>query len=209
MTKPSKLVVVIDTQGDFIFSDGKLPVKGAEKIILPANRHLARLDPKDIAGVLFTYDTHTPEEYEGSPESKQFNIHCERDTDGWKNVLNVELVDEIIPIFNLTKGVFDMWEAPSANTRVTRYKRKDISATHNEAMEPDYARDDFFEKRMSGITHIIIFGVASDYCVKDAITGFLKRGYTVEVIENLTAGISRQMLQVAKEEFEGKKLTLV
>ena len=36
---------------------------------------------------------------------------------------------------------------------------------------------------------VTLIGVASDFCVDDAVLGYLKRGAEVEVVEDLVAGI--------------------
>ena len=68
-----------------------------------------------------------------------------------------------------------------------------------------YSRDGFFERlKDSGINTIAIAGVAADFCVKDAIAGFLKRGFKVIIHRDLTAGIDRQIDQVIEDEFPGQ-----
>jgi len=47
---------------------------------------------------------------------------------------------------------------------------------------------------------IHVLGIASDYCVKDNIKGWLDRGYKVTVIRNLTAGIERTIDEVREQE---------
>ena len=49
-----------------------------------------------------------------------------------------------------------------------------------------------------------VIGVAADFCVKDAIAGLLERGFKVEVIRDLTAGIVRDIDQTCQEEFPGQ-----
>ena len=63
-------------------------------------------------------------------------------------------------------------------------------------------RDAFFDRLKSfGIERIIVAGVAADFCVKDAITGLVARGFNVEVVRGLTAGIERNIDQTVAEEF--------
>jgi nicotinamidase/pyrazinamidase len=102
-------VVVIDTQYDFMMPDGALSVEGADALIPVATEFLRGLDPADVEGVLFTFDTHEPEAYAASPESAEFPIHCVRGSAGWRNMLDPGDVDPSIPVWRLEKGVFDMW----------------------------------------------------------------------------------------------------
>ena len=181
-------VTIVDFQMDFVLSDAKLPVHGAEKIIAPMATFLSRLDEDEVEGVLFTFDTHDAEPYAKSEEGGMFPLHCEKGTPGWELVLNQNLVPSSIPVHTMEKGVFDMWAEDDLS----------ISPTI-------YSRDGFFERlKDSGINTIAIAGVAADFCVKDAIAGFLKRGFKVIIHRDLTAGIDRQIDQVIEDEFPGQ-----
>ena len=57
-------------------------------------------------------------------------------------------------------------------------------------------------------TDVFIMGVASDYCVKFAIAGYLARGFQVTVIDDLCRGIDRQMTDVV-DELNHEKLRLI
>src|SRR3546814_5175396 len=45
-----RLVVVVDTQADFMWADGALSVAGAEALIAPMQRWLSSLRPAETAG---------------------------------------------------------------------------------------------------------------------------------------------------------------
>jgi nicotinamidase/pyrazinamidase len=105
-----KIVIVVDTQADFMNADGALSVAGADALAAPMNAWLAALRPDDTAAVLFTFDTHFADTYPLSEEAKEFPIHCLRETPGWHNVLDAGRVDPAIPAYRLEKGVFAMWQ---------------------------------------------------------------------------------------------------
>lgn len=195
-----KFLVVIDTQYDFVMPKGALYVKGAENIILPGIDYLANLNPDEYCGVLFTYDTHTPSVYEGSPESEQFPIHCVRRTFGWTNVFNDQIIHRSIPVSRLEKGVFNMWE--ESDLRMERFDR---STSIVRPVIDMLTRDDFFLDLANKDVEIEIFGVASDYCVKWAVDGFVKRGFKVKVIDELCRGI----MQTAQETFDAPEYVTV
>ena len=70
-------------------------------------------------------------------------------------------------------------------------------------------RDEFFAlMKAQGVTVATVLGVASDFCVKDMIRGLLAFGFAVEVIEECTAGIARDMAQTVADEFPGR-VTLI
>lgn len=170
-------VVVVDTQYDFMMPNGILYVKGAEETITPMIQYLASLTPETTAGVLFTFDTHIKEEYEGSPESEMFPLHCELGTNGHDNVLNQNLVHNGIEKFTLQKPVFDMWASDDLVFG-------DVETW--EDVEEMFA-EGFVEDTQATIIDII--GVALNFCVKQAADGFLERGFVVRLHTSMTRGI--------------------
>jgi nicotinamidase/pyrazinamidase len=192
----SRFVIVVDTQRDFIASDGALPVAGAEAIIQPMQRWLAALDSADIAGVLFTFDTHDLATYPASAEAALFPIHCVRGTAGWQNMLDPAGIDAAIPRYTLEKGVFDMWAEPG---------RTMVRVGADEPVD----RDAFFAGlRANGIDAVTVVGVAADYCVRWAVEGLVARGFRVTVPAALTRGIARQIDMVAAEEWRGAAVSI-
>ena len=190
-----KFLVVVDTQFDFMDPTGALYVKGAEEIIPAASEFLRNLNPEDYSGVLFTFDTHLPAEYELSAERQQFDIHCVRYTKGWGNVLPLYDVPQGIPVFTLEKNVFNMWE----QERI-KLTSKSYGGSNSEfVIDRDFLFDSISNKE-AGIQadEIEVFGVASDFCVKWAVDGFVKRGLPVRVIDDLCRGIQ----STAKETFD-------
>ncbi|HXH16544.1 MAG TPA: isochorismatase family protein [Sphingomonas sp.] len=192
----TRFVVVVDTQWDFMAADGALSVAGADALVPPMQAWLSALKPDDVAGVLFTFDTHFRETYAASPESEMFPIHCVRGTQGWGNMLDVALVDTAIPAWRIEKGVFDMWAEPGLEIENAR-----------DAGGPTVARETFFaELAATGITDVTVIGVAADYCVRWAVEGLIARGFAVTVPADLTRGIERQIETVAAEEFADTRL---
>ena len=125
----SRFVVVVDTQWDFMAGEGALSVAGAAALVGPMQAWLSALKPAEVAGVLFTFDTHFRETYAASPEAKMFPIHCVRETPGWANMLDITLLDPAIPAWRIEKGVFDMWAEPGLAEMVRRLPAKSSTAT--------------------------------------------------------------------------------
>jgi nicotinamidase/pyrazinamidase len=190
--------IVIDMQRDFVSASGALPVPGAEALSEPAQRWLAGLDPDEIGGVLFTFDTHDPAAYAVSPESTQFPIHCVRGTAGWDSVLDWRAIDPRIPVYRLEKGVFDMWAEPDL-----------MLADQRNAQAAPVPRDDFFRTLAAdGVSRVIVIGVAADFCVRWAVDGLIARGFEVEIPRSLTRGIVRDIAAVAAEDLAGARVRL-
>lgn len=205
------ILILVDTQVDFVMRHGLLHVPFAETIIPLGIGVLANLDRRRFAAVLFTHDTHDAAAYAGSPENvgrpdlgiPGFRLHCERGTVGWENVFHPGLVPSGIPVHRLDKAVFDAWEDPHAEVLTLR----DDDANPAEAVTVE--RETFFAGLAAdGIRTAVVMGVASDYCVRDMVAGLLKRSFRVEVIGEATAGIQRGMAQVVADEFAGR-VTLV
>ena len=194
-----RFVVVVDTQWDFMAVDGALSVDGAEALVEPMRHWLKSLSTEDTDGVLFTFDTHTPEIYRNSEEAKSFPIHCIRGSMGWENMLSAEVVPSAIPAWRLEKGVFDMWE--ETHVVLSNAREADACSIEREAF--------FAELKSSGITTVTVIGVAADYCVRWAVDGLIARGFDVEVPAALTRGIDRQFDQVLTEDFAAAAVTLV
>lgn len=57
-------------------------------------------------------------------------------------------------------------------------------------------------------TDVYVMGVASDFCVKYAIWGYLQRGYSVFVLQDLCRGINEQIDDVVKE-FNNPKIMII
>lgn len=185
-----QIVIVVDTQADFMLPNGALPVAGADALVGPMQDWLAALDPADTAGVLFTFDTHFAQTYADTAEAAEFPLHCVRGTDGWRNLLDPALVPEPIPTWRLEKGVFAMWQEPNLTVERTRGEKNDLP------------RDAYFANiRAAGVTHATVIGVAADYCVKWAIDGLVARGFDVTVPAHLTRGIVRQIDAVVADDF--------
>lgn len=57
-------------------------------------------------------------------------------------------------------------------------------------------------------TDVYVMGVASDFCVKYAIVGYLQRGYSIFVLQDLCRGINEQIDDVVKE-FNNPKIMII
>jgi nicotinamidase/pyrazinamidase len=189
-------VVVVDMQRDFVAADGALPVAGAEDLLAPMTDWLTALRPDEVAGVLFTKDTHIPDIYAVSEEGTQFPPHCERGTPGWALVVDPALLDPALPRYVLEKGVFDMWA------------EQNIAVEQLDAMTP-VDRDAFFARlHASGVKDVTVVGVAADYCVRWAVEGLIARDFHVTVPAALTRGIARQIDAVAADEWTGAEVAI-
>lgn len=200
-----KIAVVVDAQVDFMDPNGALFVPGADIVVPIIDEYLSSLTLENgYMGVVFTADTHDEKTYPDSAEAKGdaekgisgFPPHCYQGTDGFALAVKPQNIPEETQKFMLNKGVFDMWEEQGIEVRPYRITGEII------AYGGEQDREDFFKNIISaGVDEVEVCGVASDFCIKWAISGLLARGFTVTVYDNLVAGIKRDIHQVAEEDF--------
>ena len=176
----------VDTQADFMLPGGKLYVPGAEKII-PNIKRL--VDVARQGDVLLVSDAcrHS----QNDPEFQTFPPHCVRGTPGAR-IIPEGLAQTFYTIPNdekhklpnnlmtfqqiiLEKQTLDVFDNPHASTLVERLG-KDVQ--------------------------YVVFGVATEYCVRLAAKGLLARGHKVSIvkdaIETLQAEDGRHALEELK-----------
>lgn len=175
----------VDTQIDFIDPKGALYVPGAEKIKRYLHR-LIRFGRSNRLKILGSVDCHLPE----NPELQQFPPHCLRGTPGQKKIHETEQADiEFVPPAPLEKKHL---LAIAKSSRPSYFEKQELDAFSN----PNLARTLELreEKRW------IVFGVATDYCVKFAVLGLVKAGKEPIVIADATAAVDPRAGKAAEEE---------
>jgi len=148
-------LVIVDCQNDFIDPKGALYIPGAERI-KDALVNTIKQQDRYFDWIILTQDWHSKEDYAQREESKMFPEHCIKGTWGAQIIDEVELAlqDPSIDAVELryTKPVFDIWaESPDFISAVKRN------------LEPQDT--------------IYVCGVATNYCVYQAIKGFIEAGF--------------------------------
>ena len=146
----------VDTQIDFIESDGKLHVPGADK--LKTNfRHLTKLGAEK-ARLCGSVDAHLPND----PEFKDWPEHCVYGTPGQHKV--TETLSEavlFIPSVQLTQN--QLLEAADYSGQVI-FEKQDINVRTNPNVKP------FIELIKPDL--VVIYGFVSEICVDNAVKLF-------------------------------------
>lgn len=167
----SPLVFVdVDTQRDFLDPDGALYVPGSTAI----RPNLARLTAwaRDHGvPILATACAHHP----GDPEFQTFPPHCLVGTPGqgrvaetaWPGSVVLEPGDPIpagpVPHLTLPKTEYDVFSRPDLPALLAAYGR-------------DRPR-------------FVVYGVATDYCVRCAVMGLLEHGHEVAVVADAVRAV--------------------
>lgn len=216
-----KILQIGDMQNGFTQEDGNLYVQGAQEIIAPANDFLRRVRDGVFDRTFIILDTHFAEEYGRSEEGREFPIHCEYGTDDW------ELAIDVSGLPNkryLTKNRFDMWSEKRPgdtpfNDPGRRAAHENLFHFVDDPYEPGekVAREEYVRAinpgRNLADVEVTLFGVASDYCNRYAMEGWLRRGARVTIIQDLTKGIEKETQQVLDEpqyrQYRGSRLIAV
>ncbi len=155
--------VDVDTQRDFLEPDGALFIAGSEAI-RPNLARLTRFALDAGIPILATACAHT----EGDPEFAVFPPHCLLGTPGQGRVAETAVLDGKVfepgdplpdplpPHLTIHKQKYDVFSNPDADRVIDRYSEENPT--------------------------FVVYGVATDYCVKCAVQGLLDRGKKVALV---------------------------
>jgi nicotinamidase/pyrazinamidase len=163
-----------DAQADFMLPGGKLYGPGAEKIIPNLDR-LVEMCRRDHVFLISSVDAHNPDD----PELSQWPSHCLKGTPG-ADLIPEARASSLLTIPNqagfalpqdptvyqqvvLEKNTLDVFDNP--NTDV-------LLAWLDRAVPASFDADPEF----------VVFGVFTEYCVRCAVEGLLKRGRRVALV---------------------------
>ena len=164
--------VDIDTQFDFMDSRGNLYVPDAEDIVDNIKK-LFDYAKKYKIKILSSTDAHMVDD----PEFNLFPAHCVKGTPGNQKI-EASTCNDNITIENreqeITESIMDHDQI------IVESQTFDIFESTN---------TDKIVKKLDA-QNFVVFGVATDYCVKAAVLGLLKRGYNVSLVADATTAIT-------------------
>jgi len=179
----------VDTQVDFIEESGKLPVPGAESI----RSNLARLThhaAEKGVPVLSTSDTHV----EDDPEFEQFPPHCIEGTPGHEKIPETLLKESSL----VTP---DAVEAQAESLAAGEMPQLVLQKGQLDAFDED-AADRLLEELQPG--RVVLYGVATEFCVRLSALGLLERDYRVDVVRDAIKGIDDVEARKACDEMKNQ-----
>lgn len=190
---------IVDCSRGFMVPGNILYVPGSEKTVEPIHNFLKKTE---FSYALLKNDTHFEGEYKHSPEEAIFDFH-----QGFGTEEHEYLVDEnainASGVYWILKNKFDMW-AENSDVGVPLEQIEFASDEEKEVYQNLFHlalrvdgqyhffdhRDEFISDiQKMGVEEAVVFGHASDYCVRDAIIGYLERGFKVYWITDLCCGI--------------------
>ena len=182
--KNETVFVDIDTQFDFMNPNGALYVPDAENIIDNIKRLFDYAKEHKIK-ILSSTDAHQVDD----PEFKLFPPHCVKDTPGNQKIEASTCKDNII-IENVDQDITES---------MLDHKQIIIEGQTFDIFES--INTDEIVKKLDAHNYVV-FGVAADYCVKEAVLGLLKYGYNVSLVTDATKAITKEGKEEALKEMK-------
>ena len=194
-------IIVVDLQADFTeLKSGALAVAGTDAKYIDAVEKETRQFLEQGQPVYLTQDWHPANHvsfYTNNPGTEPMQIveiegrpqvmwppHCVQNTSGAEILITTEGL-----IKTVRKGMDPRFDSYSGFTDDGGGKT-DLN---------DLLRQD-------GIKNLIIFGLATDYCVKATVLDALEAGFQVELLLNLCRGVSPETTKNAIEEMTAKSV---
>lgn len=172
-----KILILVDCQKDFMNKGGALYVPDAGSI----KQNILRLvADKSYDTIIATMDTHEEALYHKTDEAKIFPSHCMLKTSG--HGLFDELQQALdnlkqIKLKVFQKGTFDIWNEQSFH--------------------------EYVDESLSTDDELTIVGVATNYCVRFNVAGFVSKGFkNISVPSNCIKEIPDDTFNATIKEFE-------
>ena len=197
-------VIVVDMQGDFTtYKKGSLAVEGSDKAFVDKVEK-ATVTLKDKGYLIFgTQDWHLADHvsfFSNHTGKKPFEViqiegrpqvlwppHCVQGTENAG-----VLVDNNLFVAIVKKGKDKRYDSYSG------FQDDGGAITEmNEAL------------KRNGVKELIVYGIATDYCVKATAIDAADAGYKVTVVEGLSKGVAPDTTAMALDEMKAKGITLV
>ncbi len=172
--KNKTVFVDIDTQFDFMDPQGNLYVPDAEDIIDNIKK-LFDYAKEHKTKILSSTDAHTVDD----PEFKLFPPHCVKGTSGNQKIEASTCKDNIL-IENIEQDITE------------------FMLDHEQIIIEKQSHDIFDNTNIDKVivqldaSDYVVFGVATDYCVKFAVLGLLRRGYKVTLVTDAVKATTQE-----------------
>ena len=186
------ILVDVDTQIDFMKRNGALYVPEAEDII-PRVADLMEYAEGCGIRIISTMDTHV----ENDPEFDQFAPHCIKGTPGWEKIDCTLLDDRVVLPIN--------WKPPLPKGILDRMQIIIEKSTFDPFSNP--AMDEIIEKLNR--PKCVVFGVATDCCVRTTCFSLLERKCQVNLILNATKPVREESGRETIEELKHKGVEFI
>ncbi len=179
----------IDTQYDFMDPNGALYVPGAEEIVDNLKRLVEFARSNGIV-VVATADAHL----QNDPEFDTFPPHCIKGTDGQRKIEATAMQDPFVVEFGY------LGDIPPDRKEYLIEKRTYSFFSNSRADEL---------LRALGRTQAVVFGVATDYCVRSAVEGLMDRGWDVHLVIDAIKPVDEEAERILLDSFQKRGVKLI
>lgn len=173
----------VDTQVDFLFPGGALYVPGSETIVRSLGK-LARFAAANQIQIISTADAHS----ENDPEFKVWRPHCVVGTTGQQKAGHT-LLDRVL-VLKSAPGSLDAIRAQVEDAPQILVEKQNLDCFTNPNLRPLLD--------VLGAERYVVYGVATEHCVRHAAFGLLDTGARIELVTDATATMndseSRELL---------------
>lgn len=165
----------VDTQIDFLFPAGALYVPGAENIVQSLGE-LARFASSHHFKIISTTDAHS----EDDSEFKTWKPHCIPGTTGQQKAANTLLSRALV--LSSAPGSLDAIQPRLDDALQIIVEKQMLDCFTNPNLRPllDVLRAERY----------LVYGVATEHCVRLSALGLLETGARVELVTDATANMS-------------------
>jgi nicotinamidase/pyrazinamidase len=188
MAALERVFIDIDTQVDFMDPAGKLYVPGADLIVGTLERLLAYA-ARTRTPVLSSVDEHTPDD----SEFKDWPPHCVRGTPGQAKIPATLMPNSLVlpPEQTVSETILNML----LEYDQLIFPKATLDAFDNASFAELVRRLD--------VDRYVVFGVATDICVRLAARGLLECGCRVQVVEDAVRAITPEAGERTRRELTG------
>ena len=160
-------LLIVDVQNDFC-PGGALAVADGDAVVTPLNASIVRLHAEG-APIYASRDWHPPTTSHFKAYGGPWPPHCVANTEGAAFHRALALPERTVIV---TKG--------------NESGRDGYSAFEGRTMAGTTLADDL---RLRGVTHLVVGGLATDYCVKASVLDARREGFEVTVLSDAIRGV--------------------
>lgn len=203
MRPTTTLFYDVDTQRDFMLPGGKLYVPGAERI-LPQLERLTRFARQAGITIAGSVDRHFPTDPELQANGGEYPEHCMDGTEGQKKV-EATLPQQPVWIENRDYAAGELAALlRQAGEVYIEKQRFDVFAGNRNAAA-------VIDTLLRGKEDVVVYGVVTEVCVDQAITGLKDRGVRLHVPLDAVAALDDERAAATVDKWRrwGVRLTTV
>ncbi|HMK52441.1 MAG TPA: bifunctional nicotinamidase/pyrazinamidase [Thermodesulfobacteriota bacterium] len=202
--KAKMAIIVVDLQGDFTkFKNGSLAVEGTDEAYIKAVQESTKKLKEAGFSIYATQDWHPADHasfFTNHKGKKAFDVvklhgkdqvlwppHCVQNTPGAEILLDKKLFKAIVK-----KGMDPQYDSYSG-------------------FQDDGGKKTEMDKllKKEKIKEVVVYGIATDYCVKATALDAAAAGYKVIMIKNLSRGVAPDTTQKAIDEMKAKRVVIL